>query len=202
LNIYDLYGRIVTPSGAFLGSEFSIVTNQSKSAPFLAFDGANYLFSWSVPTSSNVLFQFLNGSGRPIGCQFAPFTAQGNEVPWVAPVLFDGKRFVSVGTLSSSVSSSFSGTGFSPPAYGAGVYGTFIPKSTAPQFLGGVSYTNKQFTLSLTGTPGIYYAIEMATNLIAPNWTSLATNSPTNGTFTFTDTGATNRSRFYRAIKQ
>jgi hypothetical protein len=44
--------------------------------------------------------------------------------------------------------------------------------------------------------------IEMATNLVATNWTALATNSPTNGTFNFTDTQATNGSRFYRAVKQ
>jgi hypothetical protein len=49
---------------------------------------------------------------------------------------------------------------------------------------------------------GINYAIQMATNLVAASWASLVTNSPTNGTFTFTDTGATNRSRFYRAVKQ
>jgi len=33
LNIYDLYGRFVTPSGTFLGNEFAIETNQSKSVP-------------------------------------------------------------------------------------------------------------------------------------------------------------------------
>jgi hypothetical protein len=42
----------------------------------------------------------------------------------------------------------------------------------------------------------------MAANLAAPNWTALVTNSPANGTFPFTDPSATNRSRFYRAVKQ
>jgi len=50
--------------------------------------------------------------------------------------------------------------------------------------------------LLLSGTPGINYAIQMATNLTAPNWMPLATNSPANGTFRFTDPGATNKSRF------
>ena len=196
--IWNIYGRFVTPSGAFPGNEFSIVTNGSPIYPIVAFDGANYLLSWNQnfgATNSNAYFQFLNVSGQPIGCQFTPFSAQGNEVPLIAPVLFDGKRFVSVATLSAG--------GFTPPAYGSGVYGAFIPASTTPpQFGTGASYGNTQFSLSLAGTPGINYAIQMATNLVAPSWTSLVTNSPTNGTFTFTDPNATNRSRFYRALKQ
>ena len=74
--------------------------------------------------------------------------------------------------------------------------------SSPPLFSSGAGYTNKQFSLSLAGTPGINYAIQMATNLAAANWIPLVTNSPTNGTFTFSDTTATNRSRFYRAVKQ
>jgi hypothetical protein len=49
------------------------------------------------------------------------------------------------------------------------------------------SFTNQQFSLSLTGTPGINYAIQISTNLALSNWTAVVTNSPTNGTFNFTD---------------
>ena len=192
-----IYGRFVTPAGAFLGNEFVIVTNGNARVPALAFDGANYLLCWNdnlTATNSTVQFQFLNASGQPAGPQFTPFTAQGSEVPLVAVPVFDGKQFVSVATLSAG--------GFTPTT-NAGVYGAFIPASTArPQFGSGATYGNKQFSLSLAGTPGINYAVQMATNLVAASWTSLATNSPTNGTFTFTDSGATNRSRFYRAVKQ
>ncbi|SPE54234.1 hypothetical protein SBV1_1770022 [Verrucomicrobia bacterium] len=44
--------------------------------------------------------------------------------------------------------------------------------------------------------------IQFNTNLSLSNWTVMATNSPTDGTFSFTDTTATNRSRFYRAVKK
>jgi len=50
--------------------------------------------------------------------------------------------------------------------------------------------------------PGLNYAFEMAANLAGPNRTALATHSPIQGTFTFSDTDATNRSRFNRAVKQ
>ena len=73
------------------------------------------------------------------GSQFTPFSPQGSQVPLVALVLFDGKRFASVATLSAG--------GFTPPAYGAGVHGAFIPSSTAPPQLTAIIYTNK---------PGLY----------------------------------------------
>jgi len=179
----SIYGRFVTPSGSFIGGEFAVETNVNKPLPVLAFDGADYLFC------SGVQCQFLNPSGQPVGPQFTPFSAQGNETPMSTTAIYDGKQFVSVATLGSETN--------------AGVYGAFIPASTTPpQFGHGASYSNRQFSLSLTGTPGISYAIEMATNLVPVRWASLVTNSPTNGTFSFTDTSATNRSRFYRAVKE
>lgn len=197
LGVHDLYGRFVTPSGTFPGNEFTIETNDNKSFPGLAFDGTNYLLSWNVnggTTNANVAFQFLNASGQPMGPQFTPFSAQGNEVPLISLPIYDGKRFVAVTSLSAG--------GFTP-TNNAGIYGAFIPASTAPpQFGPGASYGNQQFLLTLTGTPGINYTIQFSTNFALSNWTALVTNSPTNETFSFTDTHATNQSRFYRAMKQ
>ena len=197
--VWNICGRFVTPSGTFPGNEVNIVTNGNPVYPLPAFDGGNYLLTWNQgagTTNSSAYFQFLDATGRPIGSQFTPFSALGSEVPLFAPLLFDGKQFVAICTLSAG--------GFAPtPTNNACVYGAFIPASTAlPQFGGGASYGNKQFSLSLTGTPGINYAIQMTTNLASPNWISLTTNSSTNGTFSFADTSATNASRFYRAVKQ
>jgi hypothetical protein len=195
--IWNLYGRFVTPAGTFPGNEFPIMTNGNPIYSFPAFDGANYLLCWNPnfgATNSDVHCQFLNSSGQAMGSQFTPFSAQGSEVPLITNPLYDGKRFVLVTSLSAD------GT---TPTNDAGIYGTFIPASTTPpQFCAGPSYGNQQFTLSLAGTPGINYAVQMTTNLPASSWMPLVTNSPTNGTFTFTDPGATNKSRFYRAVKQ
>lgn len=64
--------------------------------------------------------------------------------------------------------------------------------------------TNGQFRLCVTGTTGFTYTVHMTTNLLTTNtvWTTLSTNTATNGTFDFVDTNATNRTRFYRAMKQ
>ena len=195
--IWNIYGRFMTPSGAFLGNEFAIVTNGNPTFPGLAFDGINYLLSWNVnfgATNSNIQCQFLNANGQLMGPQFSPFTAQGSEVPLATFPIYDGKRFVLVTSLSAG--------GFTP-TNDAAIYGTFIPASTTtPQFCAGTTYSGQKCCLSLAGTPGINYAIQMTTNLVAPSWTSIVTNSPTNGTFVFSDAGATNRSRYYRALKQ
>ena len=192
-----VYGRFVTPAGTFPGNEFVIVTNGNARVPALAFDGNNYLLCWNNnlgATNSAVQCQFLNAGGQPMGPQFTPFLAQSNEAPLAAIPIYDGKRFVLIATLSAD--------GFDP-TNDAGIYGAFIPASTTPpQFCAGTCYSNKQCALTLAGTPGINYAIEMATNLVAASWTSIVTNSPTNGPFTFTDPCATNSSRFYRAVKQ
>ena len=155
--VWNIYGRFVTPSGSFAGNEFVIVSNANLILPVPAFDGANYLLSWNVnfgATNSNVQCQFLNGSGRPMGPQFAPFSAQGSQAPLFTAPIYDGKRFVAVTALSAD--------GLQP-ASNAGIYGAFIPASTAPpQFGAGTFWGSQQCWLSLAGTPGINYAIQMA----------------------------------------
>ena len=198
---FDIYGRFVRPDGSFPGNEIALVTETGDQvAPVLAFDGANYLLSWKEgalgSTNSNVKFQFFSPAGLAIGPPFAPFAAQGTNNPVLAAALFDGTRFAAIATLAGGDPNVKYGTS-------GDVYGMFIPKSTASPRLNVTGpLVGAQFSLTLTGTPGINYAVQVATNLSSPNWTAVVTNSPTNGTFSFTDTSATNKSRFYRAVKQ
>jgi hypothetical protein len=192
---WNIYGRLVSQTGTFPGNELQLVTDPGNNIlPSLAFDGSNYLLTWgyglNVTTNTNIRFQFFNRTASAIGPKFTLFTAQGTNAPLVAPngLIFDGTRFAMAATLGLN-------------SY-AEVYGGFIPSSTAMPQLNSTSFTNQQFSLSLTGTPGINYAIQISTNLALSNWTAVVTNSPTNGTFNFTDPQATNTSRFYRAMKQ
>ena len=194
--IWSLRGRFVTPAGTFPGNEFEVLgTNAAPAFPIPAFDGANYLLSWveglGTPDSL-VRMQFLNANGLPFGMSFVPFTSQHGKVPMFGGAGFGGGRYFAVTTL---------GTGFDAP--GGEVYGAWIASSVAPpQCNSGVSSANEQFSFTLTGTPGIPYIIQAATNLAAPVWTALATNTSATGTSPFTDAKATPRSRFYRAVKQ
>jgi hypothetical protein len=62
------------------------------------------------------------------------------------------------------------------------------------------SYTNGQFSLSVSGEVGPDYALQVTTDLSSGTWvTLLETNSPPSP-FTFTDINATNAQQFYRIL--
>jgi uncharacterized repeat protein (TIGR03803 family) len=65
-----------------------------------------------------------------------------------------------------------------------------------------ISHGNGQFSLMLNGITGTNYIVEMNTNISGNNWISISTNTATGGTFNFTDTHATNASRYYRVVQQ
>ncbi|MGA9777646.1 MAG: hypothetical protein WBS33_05185 [Verrucomicrobiia bacterium] len=201
--VWNIYGRLVSQSGTFPGNESLLNTNQAT-ITFLAFDGANYLLTWgnytyATNTDKNSSFQFYDRSANAIGPVFTPFQAQGTNTPLFSAVVFDGSRFV-IGTIVGNLIVGDDGS-IEGLASGA-VYGAFIPASTAPPTLTTSNLVGTQFPLQLTGTPGIDYAIQFSTNLALSDWTAVVTNSPTNGTFNFTDTSATDKSRFYRAVNQ
>lgn len=126
---FDIYGRFVSPGGSFPGDELELVTgNGDQILPGVAFDGSNYLLSWTkgaFGSSTTVKFQFFNRAAHAEGSQFSPFTVQGSNDPTFANLLFDGNRFASVCTLA-DMDKNFN--------FKSGdVYGTFIPKNSAPK---------------------------------------------------------------------
>ena len=210
---WDLFGRFVTTAGAVLTNRFTIsAAPGSQRFPKLAFDGVNYLITWldgfnfTNVASSTVTCKarFFNTNGMPASSEFSPFTSQGNKSPLFAPVLFDGIKYFAVTGLAEILTN---GTGAFAGITNGVIYGIFIPKVTTPPQLNTFPpLTNSQFKLQLSGTPGISYAIQTATNLLPTNtvWSGLVTNAVTNSVFTFdvVDTNATGNRRFYRAVKQ
>jgi hypothetical protein len=91
-------------------------------------------------------------------------------------------------------------------AYNAGVtfdgtVGT-LPAPAAPTFAS-ISVTNKHsVALVLSTTPYYFVTMQSATNLTQPNWTTIATNTPTASPWMVTDTNATATAakKFYRAF--
>jgi Immunoglobulin I-set domain len=75
---------------------------------------------------------------------------------------------------------------------------TLTVNSPSAPALSSVTYTNNQFQLSVTGTSGVNYIVQMATNLASPVWTPVQTNI---APFTFTEPSADGFSqRFYRVL--
>lgn len=192
---FDLFGQLVAVDGSLAGAIISISgAPGGQYVPSIAFDGENYLINWTdrfFTTNANFRFRLFSSGGQPLGAEFSLATPPGATVPFIAPVFCGGNQFLTVATY--DFADSVSGN----------VYGSFIPRSTAPPRLDVAGpLSGAQFPLRLTVTPGINYIIQASTNLGFTNWTALATNSATDGTFIFTDTQATNANRFYRAVKQ
>ncbi|MFM2295782.1 MAG: hypothetical protein RLZZ350_2195 [Verrucomicrobiota bacterium] len=208
---WDVFGRVVSQTGTFPGNEVAMVTNSgSEVLPALAFDGTNYLVAWgqdsfTSSTNYNIRFQFFDRNAATVGPQFTLFGAQGTNAPLLVGLngmLFDGTRFAVAGTLGTVTIDPNQGITGIPSGL---IYGTFIPSTTAaPRLTATNQLASAQFPLLLSGTPGINYAIQFSTNLSVSNWSGFITNSPTNGdyTFSFTNNQATNKNRFYRAVKQ
>ena len=202
---WDIFGRFVTTTGSVLTNRFTITAGSgSQQFPRMAFDGTNYLITWwdvSAGTNFSCKARFFDTNGTPASSEFNLFTPQGNKIPLLAPVLFDGTKYFAVNGLEEVVTNGSGGfVGFTNGV----VYGAFVPTVATPPRLDNVPpFTNNQFKLHLSGTPGINYAIQAATNLLPTNtvWSSLVTNTATNGTFDFTDASATNSRRLYRAVK-
>ena len=185
---WDIYARLVTRSGSFVGNEFAITT-AAGNQPFASaiFDGTAYLVSWIDEPSASTKTRFFSRIGAPLTSEFSLFGSQGTRIP-LGGFSFDGSRLFA---LASFVDGNFSN---------GDVYGLFLPQHrldvTAP-------FSNGNFQLRQTGVPGLTYAIQSTTNLFATNivWTTLTTSNTLDGTFNFTHTNAVNSSRrFYRSV--
>ena len=186
---WDIYARLVSRSGTFVGNELPITTAPG-SQPFyggVIYDGSAYVVSWIDEPTSSLKHRFFNRSGVPLGSEFSLFGSQGTRIPLGGFFLGGSQPLV----LASFVDSSFSN---------GDVYGLLLPQHrldvTAP-------FANGNFQLRLTGVPGLTYALQTTTNLFATNtvWTTLTASNTLGGTFNFTHTNTdTFGRRFYRAV--
>ena len=105
--IWDVYGRLVSPSGSFPGSEFAITTatgNQCIAGP--VFDGNRYLVFWTDTrndinndgdcdagegTCLDIYGQYVAKTGALIGTEFTINKDAGNQF---GTVIFGGVRYL------------------------------------------------------------------------------------------------------------
>ncbi|MGO8696525.1 MAG: leucine-rich repeat protein [Limisphaerales bacterium] len=165
---WNLYGRVVSPNGTFLGSEVAMITNANNQAyPSLAFDGANYLLALDVGAPSpntQIVFQFFNPAASAIGPQFYLFSPQGTNRPIFGGVLFDGNQFEITATVGEATGNGPEGIVFSG---GTGTYGTFLSTNiTASSALGYTYTTNADgVTIAISGYSGPGGAVIIPTNI-------------------------------------
>ena len=189
---WDIYARLVTRSGSFVGNEFPITTAPG-SQPFasVVYDGANYLVSWLDSTTASGKSRFFSRAGVPLTTEFSLFGSQGTRTQ-LGSFFFAGSRGLALATYIELAS-------FSQFTNG-NVYGLALPQ-TRLDFAAPVA--NGQVPLRFTGMPGVTYTIQGTSDLLSAGtvWTTLATSNSLSGTFNFTPTNAPGSSRrLYRAL--
>lgn len=182
-----LYGRFLSPTGSFTGSEFPIGTGTVNQVfPMAAFDGANHLVGWS-DGNGNIRFLYLTTTGQAMGREFNVFEpGQGNYPPLYGSVVSTGRRFLSVSTMGPEFDAS------------SDVFGAFIPGSVEPAWL---AISNQAARLELTGVPGQDYLFQWTSDLLLPDaWSDWFTTNAGNGAVDLIETNPLGQV-YYRAIQ-
>ena len=125
---WDVLGQLVSPAGNLVGGiiPISIVPGR-QILPFIAFDGASYLVTWTdfrndanhdivcdvgEGTCADIYGQYISSSGALAGSEFAISTEPDNQV--VSPVVFANGKYLVVYNTSPDFET------------GLGVFGVFI----------------------------------------------------------------------------
>ena len=70
--------------------------------------------------------------------------------------------------------------------------------TSMPIVISAVQTSSTSFKFNYMAAPGLRYVVQYSTNLAAPNWTAIVTNTAASNPQTFVDTNATNSPAFYR----
>jgi len=96
--IWDIYGRVVSPSGSMGDHEFPITTAEgSQIMPALAYNGTRYLATWTDLKLGVLEGGFFSAAGVPIDTSFVIFDTLNNKIP-VGGCGYGGNKFLVVAT--------------------------------------------------------------------------------------------------------
>jgi hypothetical protein len=115
-NQTNLYGRFITTSGSIEQTILICDSTRGPLFPSIAFDGSNYLITWTQYLDLTLLGRFWTPAGVPLSAPFVIFDSLGGKVP-LGGCGFGGTMFLVVGDR---VDINFSD---------GDVYGCFIPQT-------------------------------------------------------------------------
>jgi hypothetical protein len=200
--IWELRGRVVTPTGGFLGGYFTVADTSTRPIfPAVGFDGATYLVAWTAynGTDFDVMGQYFNPGGTPVGSAFGIATGSGNQ--GLSPLLFVNGKYLAVWDDGLAFDPTYGITG------GGDVMGAFLTPPLAitaqPQPQTVTAGGNAAFTVTASGNPSPNYKWQVSADS-GNTWTDLTDTAPYGGrtTATLTITGVTSSlSRYqYRCV--
>ncbi len=148
--LWNVVARFVTTSGT-VSTNRVIIASSSGATPYpaVAFDGSNYLFTWTDglgSTNVNLKGRFMDASGNPVSSEFIVIGPQGTKVPLLAHILFDGRQYFAVSDLRDSTSDLY-GTFISPLPRGAFP----IAITSSNEAGGGWAYDGTNYLVGISG---------------------------------------------------
>jgi len=98
---WTLLGKFISTSGTIDGTITICDTTKLPFLPSVAFDGTNYLITWTQFLDGNMMGRFYNTFGAPIDTPFVIFGPLNNKIP-VGGVGFGGGSYLAVATRCNS----------------------------------------------------------------------------------------------------
>jgi hypothetical protein len=96
-SVWSIQGSFVTKAGAVEESLTLVDTTKSPTNPTIAFDGKNYLLTWTQKTDLTLMGCFLTTSGAQAGSPFVVFPAVENKLP-MGGLGYGGGKYLAVVT--------------------------------------------------------------------------------------------------------
>jgi len=94
---WTLYGRFITTTGTIEETITICDSTKAPFIPFVAFDGNNYLITWTQMSDMKLMGRVWTPSGVPIGEPFVVFDSLNGKTP-IGGLAFAGDYFLVVGT--------------------------------------------------------------------------------------------------------
>jgi hypothetical protein len=181
---WDSFGQLVSKSGALVGGAITITSDPGpQMVTSVAFDGTNYLATWTDMqngTNWELFGQFIGRSGALASSKVTISADAGNQLGGVA--FANGKYFVLV---NNGVILGPGGVSQVDSAIGAFLMPLLRPQIQVDGTTFGVR-TNR-FGFTITGTSGQIVVVEACANLNSPFWSPVATNILSGGPSYFSD---------------
>jgi len=93
---WDVFGRFVTTTGTVQERVNICEDIREQLAPFIAFDGTNYLITWNDIINLDTVYckgRFFNTSGAPVDTVFTIFAPLGDKIPIGGVMGYDGSQY-------------------------------------------------------------------------------------------------------------
>ncbi len=99
---WNLLARFVTTDGTVSDRDTIAEVSSNPGFPMVAFDGTNYLVTWTEYFTSSDSAQskgrFFNTSGVPVDSAFTLFDTLGGKIPLLTGPIFGGNRYLAITT--------------------------------------------------------------------------------------------------------